>query len=182
MNINNYFEYIINELQENKRPRIKFNEEQWSDLCAIWASPEHKSDRHLMKIMCILEHSIPPYKYKCETLLLETLSQENLEEDTLIAALGVSQKVILDENYKNGLRVNSQFFKILSCIIKRNNKNLLEWVLRLLIESGNEAAVLLNDIENIHIKWPGPLSKQTRSINQLKKQLLKKWENLPVAP
>ena len=181
MIIKDEFGVLVRELSQGKRPRREWSEEQWDSLITTWraelrAIPERET---IMQILCIIEHSRPPYPMECQALLLEGMRHKKIDHELVVTQLGVSQKVIFVESYKRGEKVPGQVYECLKELLHLENAEVTEWVLRTLLEAGNEAACMLEDLEQIKVSWFKRISRTHKQINILRNKLIERWENLP---
>ena len=194
MNVHEEFQKILSKLQAGERVRINRSEEDWTNMMDAWdAELSVRTDEQaLLKVLCILEHTIPPYHPDCYPFLLNFMGDtqqrhhcmgiQGGDPHTVVALLGVSHKIVLSEFSRRGERVPREFFLCLESLFERKDKDITEWIFRTLLESGTEASYLFDKVNSIKLGWLDSLHGQGKTIKLLREELVKKWENLPRVP
>lgn len=175
MNIEAVFNDIIADLQANKRPQIKLQQEDLEHLAKSWQEINQSEQwADLFKILCILDNTIslsPIFT----TSILETL-EKCRDSEILVLVLGAARKHIIDESHKRGERVQMNFLNGLKNLLQHKDPEVLEWTLRLIESLGGQAIILKSDVLAAKPGFMAVFNEHKKAAKQIIELLERKWQ------
>jgi len=170
---------LISALKQGRRPLQKYTSQEQAELLR-WGETALAENlpEQLRQCLCLLDHaerSNPLYT----DFLIEIL-QDQRNDETVIYALGTSAKHIVALYSSRGEKVPLKFRTALLELLKNKNWELLEWVLRIIEQLGNQTLMFIEPVQSIRPSlWqtlPPPLGNpHARNCRDIIKLLAARW-------
>lgn len=167
----------LEKLKNHQRPLIKIDKALEDDLCHKWSQAlEQKDFFSVQKVLCLLDNT------QNSSGAFEELFARSLEEiqdpKMSVLILGSSTKHMIVHAQKEGRAIDSRFTRAVLSLLKTQDPEVLEWVLRVLEQYGPQSLRFKKEI--LEVK-PGPLAfmnQHKKNAKQIIELLEKRWEDL----
>lgn len=174
MNIDQIFEKTINDLKQEKRPLHPFSPEDHQELKAYWHEQLAQQNlKEINKVLCLLEHS-QTYSSECDELFIRSL-KEIQDTQTLVFLLSASAKHIVTRSQRDGQRIAFAFIEALKELLSHQDPEVLEWVLRVIDQLGNQALILRPEIIKQKPSLLSVFNKHKKNSRMIIEMLEKRW-------
>lgn len=174
MNIESYYQKIIQGLEQDSRGLMRFSSDELDELGRLLEEKLLKKDLStLEKILCLVDHSAVDHS-PWEPILIRALNQD-LPASHLVFALNCSRKHIIQARFKRGQRLDFPFLQVLEKLLTHTSPEVVEWTLRTIEECGNQGVYFLKSFDKIKPppwKW---FNAHQRAVRELITMLERRW-------
>lgn len=177
LDVEQFFQHIINELKRGNRPRLKLSPEQFTTYKDYWSSAllEEPSQRKkkLIPLLGILDQAINSHP-DIAALFIKTIKEEQ-DPELLVYLLSGAAKHIIEDSHKKGDRVSFDFLQVLEGTLQHKDGEVLEWTLRCIEQLGSQSIFFK---KQVLARKPGFLqsfNKHNKTARELTAYLEKRW-------
>lgn len=174
INFDQIHSLLMERLHRGERPHLELDQTTLNEIKSRWqTSLDTNNSEQISEVMCILDHARHPSAI-FDDLFFLTLERET-PKNQLVFTLGASWKHLLGRWSRAGDRVPMRYIEILKKLLKHDDIEVREWVLRTIDQIGPQGRLLQKEINQAKVGWRGLFNPHAKSVSQLIAMLEKRW-------